>query len=63
MNGHIAAAVEEQSAVAAEVSRNISNINVVAESNFSRGQCMAAASDGLLRMAMELNAVVRRFKG
>ncbi|AEY02901.1 methyl-accepting chemotaxis sensory transducer [Oceanimonas sp. GK1] len=62
MNTQVAAAVEEQSAVAEDVNRSMSLINDIAEqSGHSVGQT-AQASAELARLATQLQALVGRFR-
>lgn len=62
MNAQIASAAEEQSAVAAEVDRNIINISSVADQTAQGAQQTAAASEQLARLATELQSRVAKFK-
>ncbi len=62
MNTQIASAAEEQSAVAEEINRNISNISHVAEESAEAAQQNSAASEQLARLAENLQEVVSRFR-
>ncbi|GAB4294465.1 MAG: methyl-accepting chemotaxis protein [Thiohalomonadaceae bacterium] len=62
MNTQIASAVEEQSAVAEELNKNISNISHIAEMSAEGSHQTAAASADIRRLADELEALVGRFK-
>lgn len=62
MNTQIASAAEEQSAVAEEVNRNISNISQVAVDNAGGAEQSASASVQLSRLAVELSGMVSRFR-
>ena len=62
MNTQIASAAEEQSAVAEEINRNISNISHISESNSEGAGQTATASAQLASLATELQQMVSRFK-
>jgi len=62
MNTHIASAAEEQSAVADEINRNISNISQVAEQNTENANQTSRASEELAHLASELQSLVAQFK-
>jgi methyl-accepting chemotaxis protein len=62
MNTHIASAAEEQSAVADEINRNISNISQVAEQNTENANQTSRASEELAHLASELQSLVSQFK-
>lgn len=62
MNVQIASAVEEQSAVAEEINKNIENITHVAELSAERAHQTATASNEIRQLATELDGLVRRFK-
>jgi methyl-accepting chemotaxis protein len=62
MNTHIATAAEQQSAVAEDINRNISNINDVAcQTSEGAGQT-AAASRELARLGEHLRGLINQFK-
>jgi len=62
MNIQIASAAEEQSAVAEEMNRNITNINQVAELTATGAGQTTVASEELARLAVELQELVQQFK-
>ena len=62
MNVQIASAVEEQSAVAEEINKNIVNISHVAEMSAEGTHQTSAASKEIRRLAAELDGLVGRFK-
>lgn len=62
MNTHIASAAEEQSAVAEDINRNISNIALIAEENASSTTQTTETSQSLAQLANELQALVNQFK-
>ena len=62
MNTQIAAAAEEQSAVAVEVDRNVTNIHQIANTTADGATQTASASDELARLAMQLQHMVSHFK-
>ena len=62
MNTQIASAAEEQSAVAEEVDRNITNIAQSVEETSHASNLIASSSEGLARLAAELQERVGQFK-
>jgi methyl-accepting chemotaxis protein len=62
MNVQIASAVEEQSAVAEEINKNIANISHIAEMSAEGAHQTSAASREIRRLATELDGLVTRFK-
>jgi methyl-accepting chemotaxis protein len=62
VNTQIAAAAEEQSATAAEISRNVSNISAASEQNADGARHTTAAGEELARLAKNLETLVARFK-
>jgi methyl-accepting chemotaxis protein len=62
MNTQIASAVEEQSAVAEELNKNISNISRIAEMSAEGSHQTAAASGEIRNLADQLDSLVGRFK-
>ncbi|WP_455210849.1 methyl-accepting chemotaxis protein [Kaarinaea lacus] len=62
MNTQIAAAADEQSAVAEEINKNIVNINHAAERAADGAQQTSAASNALAELAQDLQALVGQFK-
>lgn len=62
MTTQIAGAAEQQSAVAEDINRNISNISQVAVDNASGAEQSAAAGAQLARLAVELSTMVSRFR-
>ncbi len=62
MNTQIASAVEEQSAVAEELNKNISNISRIAEMSAEGSHQTAMASEEIRHLADELESLVGRFK-
>jgi len=62
MNNQIASAAEEQTAVAEEINRNISNISHVSEETSIGAKNTAAACNELLNLANELRTTVGSFK-
>ena len=62
MNTQIASAAEEQSAVTEEINRNVANISEIAEHTSTGAEQTAQASEGLSRLASQLNAVVVQFR-
>ncbi|WP_422126813.1 methyl-accepting chemotaxis protein [Thioalkalivibrio sulfidiphilus] len=61
MNAQIATAVEEQSAVAEEINRNVVNIRDVAENNNEIAGRTEASSERLVSLSRDLHALVLRF--
>ena len=62
MNTQIATAAEEQSAVAEEVNRNVTNISHIADKTSEGAKQTAQISEELVRLAAELQQQVNRFK-
>jgi methyl-accepting chemotaxis protein len=62
MNVQIASAVEEQSAVAEEINKNIANISRIAEMSAEGAHQSDAASNDIRQLAGELGRLVSRFK-
>ncbi|SES02901.1 methyl-accepting chemotaxis protein [Halopseudomonas bauzanensis] len=62
MNQQIAAAAEQQSAVAEEISRSVVNVRDVAEQSATGGDQTAASSIELARLGNELQVLVSRFQ-
>ena len=62
MNAHVATASEEQSAVAEEINRNVVTISELAYSTVHQADDIAAASQQLNQLAVDLQNVVQRFK-
>ncbi len=62
MNPQIAAAAEEQSAVAEEINRSVLKVRDVSEQTAAASEQTATASLELARLGMELQACVGRFK-
>ncbi len=62
MNLQIAAAAEEQSAVAEEINRNIANISQVADSTSQGAADTHGQSEVLVELAVELRRLVSQFK-
>ena len=62
MNLQIAAASEEQSELAAEISQNVVSINDVADENDRASGELSRSSENLARIADELKDVVSHFK-
>jgi len=62
MNTQIASAAEEQSAVAGELNRNITNIHQVSEESEQQANSMNSACSELARMGEQLQQLVGRFK-
>ena len=60
MNTHIAAATEEQSAVAREVSQNIEHINELSSETAQSAQQTQETSENLTELAMELRSMVEQ---
>ena len=61
MNTQIAAATEEQSSVANEVSRNIEHIHELSNQTTQSGQQTQQTSENLSKLAMELQNMVEQF--
>ena len=62
MNTQIASAAEEQSAVAGELNRNITNIHMVSEETQQQAGSIRSACSELARMGEQLQQLVGRFK-
>ncbi len=62
MNQQIAAAADQQSAVAEEISRSILNVRDVSEQTASASEETAASSVELARLGNELQDMVSRFR-
>lgn len=62
MNTQIASAAEEQSSVAGELNRNITNIHQVAEESEQQAGSIRSACNELARMGEQLQHLVGRFK-
>ena len=62
MNQQIAAAAEEQGAVAEEISRSVINVRDISEQTATASDETAAASVELARLGGELQAMVSRFR-
>ncbi len=62
MSTHIATAAEQQSAVAEEINRNISNIRQIGGDTASSSEQMSQAADSLARLATGLQDLVNSFK-
>jgi len=62
MNQQIAAAAEQQSAVAEEINRSVSNVRDVSEQTSSASEQTAASSAELARLGEHLQTLVGRFK-
>ena len=60
MNTHIAAATEEQSAVAREVSQNIEHINQLSSDTAQSAQQTQQTSENLTELAMDLRSMVEQ---
>ena len=60
MNRQIATAAEEQTSVAEDISRNITQITTVATTNLDNVQRTDAASQNLRSLSVELNEVTAR---
>ncbi|CJL70034.1 Methyl-accepting chemotaxis protein 4 [Streptococcus pneumoniae] len=62
MNQQIAAAAEEQSAVAEEISRSVVNVRDVSEQTAAASEETAASSTELARLGGQLQMMVSRFR-
>ncbi len=62
MNQQIAAAAEEQGAVAEEISRNVVNVRDISEQTATASDETAASSIELARLGNELQVLVSRFR-
>ena len=62
LNTQIASAAEEQSAVTAEIDRNINNISQAAEETTQQAQEVAATSGDLTHLMSDLNRLVKQFR-
>ena len=62
LNNLIASAAQEQSSVAEEINRNVTNISDAAEQNADGAHRTAASAEGLTALSQELKALVGRFK-
>jgi len=62
MNTQIATAAEEQTSVAEEINRNISNISEASDRTNRGANETSAASESLARMAVELQDLIGQFK-
>jgi len=62
MNQQIAAAAEEQSAVAEEISRSVISVRDISEQTASASEETAASSAELARLGGQLQAMVSRFR-
>ncbi|KTB81790.1 chemotaxis protein [Pseudomonas syringae pv. syringae PD2766] len=62
MNHQIAAAAEEQSAVAEEINRSVLNVRDISEQTASASEQTAASSVELARLGVHLQSMVSRFK-
>ena len=62
MNLQIAAAAEQQSAVAAEISRNVAGITDIADSNADASERLAGSSERLAKIADRLRELVAQFR-
>ncbi|WP_273150418.1 methyl-accepting chemotaxis protein [Methylophaga thiooxydans] len=62
MNTHIATAAEEQSAVAEDVNRNISQIALIADENATSTSQTTETSQSLTELANDLQRLVNQFK-
>ena len=62
MNLQIAAAAEEQSAVAEEISRSILSVRDISEQTATASNETAASSAELARLGSQLQALVSRFR-
>lgn len=62
MNALIAAAAEQQTAVADEINRNVNNIAVVSQQTAEGAQDTSDASQALARLASQLQALIGQFQ-
>lgn len=62
MNPQIAAAAEEQSAVAEEINRSVLKVRDVSEQTTAASEETAAASVQLTRLSLDLQALVGKFR-
>ncbi len=62
MNNQISVAASEQSAVSVEMSRNVVNINDVADDTTQNSESIAQASDALSELAASLQVLVGQFR-
>ncbi|WP_147471826.1 hypothetical protein [Pseudomonas cichorii] len=62
MNQQIAAAAEQQNAVAEEITRSIINVRDVSEQTASASEETAASSVELARLGVQLQTMVSRFR-
>ena len=62
MNSQIAAAANEQSTVAEEINKNITNINLAAEQSASGAKQTSISSDAMADLAQNLQSLVGQFK-
>lgn len=62
MNQQIAAADEQQGAVAEEISRSVANVRDISEQTATASDETAASSIELARLGSELQAMVSRFR-
>ena len=62
MNTHIATAAEEQSAVAEDINRNVTNIGMVAQEVASGADEASAASSELTKLAEQQRRLINQFK-
>lgn len=62
MGAQIATAAEEQSLVAEEINRSVTNVNAIADQSASATEETSAASAELARLGQELQSLVGRFK-
>ncbi len=62
MNTQIATAAEEQSSVAEEINRNVTNVSQLSEQNATASNQTTASSEELARMAQHLQLLIGRFR-
>ena len=62
MNQQIAAASEQQSAVAEEINRSVMNVRDISEQTAAASEETAASSVELARLGTELQVLVSRFR-